>query len=122
MIMPGGTALEAVGLPPAMRPVAEAPNLQSIGYLAYLQPDDSSLEISQALPQRTIGRFPIKGPLNLGGTRPSGIAVSVERGLLAVTTKPGTVHLIAIQARIAPSMDRTPSQIAVTGGASSVRR
>jgi hypothetical protein len=56
----------------------------------------------------------LKGPLNLTGTRPTGLAFSPERGLLAVTTKPGAVHLIAIQSRVALEVDwPRPTQAAM---------
>ncbi|HKI18528.1 MAG TPA: acyl-phosphate glycerol 3-phosphate acyltransferase, partial [Isosphaeraceae bacterium] len=58
----------------------------------------------------TLGQFPLKGPLNLGGTRPTGLSFSADRGLLAVATKPGTVYLISIRSRLetenGPQKDR----------------
>jgi glycerol-3-phosphate acyltransferase PlsY len=71
-----------------------------VGYLLYALPEESALELAQASPRRSIGRFPLKGPLNLGGTRPSGLAFCAERGLIAVATKPGTVHLVSIRSRL----------------------
>jgi glycerol-3-phosphate acyltransferase PlsY len=69
------------------------------GYLLYTLPDDAVIELAQASPRRSMGRFPIKGPLNLTGTRPSGLAFCAERDLCAVTTKPGAVHLVSIRSR-----------------------
>ncbi|MFO0888723.1 MAG: hypothetical protein U0790_06200 [Isosphaeraceae bacterium] len=99
IVMPPSPEAEAVGLPaPATRPGVSPGG--GVGYIAYLRPDDSALEIVQASPRLPVGQFPIRGPFNLGGTRPSGLAACPGRGLLAVATKPGTVHLIAIQSRL----------------------
>ena len=70
----------------------------------------------RSLPDSPLGQFPLKGPLNLGGTRPSGLAFCPERGLLAVATKPGTVHLIEIRSRLAsPSPGCGPSTRGISG-------
>ncbi|QEH37364.1 Glycerol-3-phosphate acyltransferase [Aquisphaera giovannonii] len=69
-------------------------------FLAIARPEESCLEIvHDGSPRQTLGRFPMKGPFNLGGTHPSGLAYSPHRGLLAVATKPGTVHLIEVRLR-----------------------
>jgi glycerol-3-phosphate acyltransferase PlsY len=72
-----------------------------MSYLVFTRSEQSVLELAQVSPRCTIGQFPLKGPLNLGGTRPSGLAFCLERGLLAVATKPGTLHLISIRSLIA---------------------
>ena len=69
-------------------------------YLFFTRPDVSALEIVQVDPGRTLGRFPVKGPFNLGGTETTGLAFSRTRGLLAVATKPGTVHLVRLESRL----------------------
>jgi glycerol-3-phosphate acyltransferase PlsY len=112
IILPTGADTEAVGLPAPLAADDSHQSASSLGYLAFLRTEESSLEITQAWPQHTAGRMPIKGPLNLGGTRPSGLAVSVERRLLAVATKPGTVHLIAFRSRLGPESDPTPRRLA----------
>jgi hypothetical protein len=87
------------------------------GYLLYTLPDESMLEVAQSPPQRVLGRFPIKGPLNLGGTRPSGLAFCPARGLAAVTTKPGTVHLVSIRSRVESGSGQRGDRIAANQGA-----
>jgi glycerol-3-phosphate acyltransferase PlsY len=93
MVMPTGLESEAVAVP---GPRSTA----SPDYLVLTRPDDSALEIVQATPRRTLGKFPVMGPFNLGGTETSGLAYCHARGLLAVSTKPGTVHLIRLQSRL----------------------
>ena len=69
-------------------------------YLIFTRPDVSALEIVQVKPARTLGLFPVKGPFNLGGTETTGLTYSRSRGLLAVATKPGTVHLVRLESRL----------------------
>ncbi|MDG3004036.1 glycerol-3-phosphate 1-O-acyltransferase PlsY [Paludisphaera mucosa] len=70
------------------------------GYLVVARPDDSSLEMVQIAPPIVLGRFPVLGPLNVGGAEPSGLAYCARRRLLAAATKPGTVHLIRLESRV----------------------
>ena len=84
------------------------------GYLLYTLPDESAVELAQSSPRRTLGRFPVYGPLNLGGSPPSGLAYYADRGLAAITTKPGTVHLVSIRSRIEGNQRNRPDQIAST--------
>jgi len=93
IVMPTALESEAVAVP---GPKATA----SPDYLVLTRPDDSMLEVVQASPRRTLGKFPIMGPLNLGGAETSGLAYCHARGLLAVSTKPGTIHLIRLQSRL----------------------
>jgi glycerol-3-phosphate acyltransferase PlsY len=93
IVMPTALESEAVAVP---GPTSSA----SPDYLVLTRPDDSALEIVQATPRRTLGKFPVMGPLNLGGAETSGLAYCRARGLLAVSTKPGTVHLIRLQSRL----------------------
>ena len=90
------------------------PYSSDAGYLLCTVPDESVMELVQTSPQRILGRFPLKGPLNLGGTRPSGLALSIDRGLIAVVTKSGTVHLVAIQSRIGPTPPQPEKHIAAS--------
>jgi glycerol-3-phosphate acyltransferase PlsY len=116
IVMPSLPACDAVALEsPGSQPGASDMR-SSVGYLVYTRPEESVLEIVQSSPLVTLGRFPIKGPLNLGGTRPSGLALCAERGLLAVTTKPGTVHLISIRSRLEPGPTTDEKQIATATG------
>jgi len=69
-------------------------------YLVLTRPDDSALEIVQVSPRRTLGLFPVKGPFDLGKTETTGLAYCRSRGLLAVATKPGTVHLVRLESRL----------------------
>jgi glycerol-3-phosphate acyltransferase PlsY len=69
-------------------------------YLISARPQESALEIVQVTPRHSLGRFPLWGPLNLGRTRPTGLAYSAGSGLLAVATRSGTVHLIEVRSRL----------------------
>jgi glycerol-3-phosphate acyltransferase PlsY len=100
IVMPTDRESEAVALERGDPTSGRAPDSPSVGYLVSTRPDQSDLEIAQVAPRVIIGHFPLKGPLNLGGTRPSGLAFSPDRGLLAVATKPGTVHLIEVRSRV----------------------
>lgn len=97
IVMPTLQESEAV---PFDRGPSRSGSAPAVGYLVFTRPEQSLLELSQVSPRTTVGQFPLKGPLNLGGTRPSGLAYSPDRGLLAVATKPGTVHLIEIRSRL----------------------
>lgn len=83
-------------------------------YLIETVPDGSGLEVAQAASRKRVGLLPIRGSANLGGIRPSGLAYSPERGLLAVANRQGgSVHLIAI--RSARSQEQAPEKLAVLG-------
>jgi glycerol-3-phosphate acyltransferase PlsY len=90
-----------------------------VGFLLYTLPDESAVELAQSTPRRALGRFPVKGPLNLGGTSPSGLAFSAERGLVAITTKAGTVHLVSIRSCIFDSAGQSARRVAATAGSTS---
>ena len=92
------------------------------GYLVYTLPEESALELAQSSPRLAVGRFPLKGPLNLGGTRPSGLAFCAERGLIAVATKPGTVHLISIRSRLGSESDADPGKRQIAAAAALARK
>ena len=70
------------------------------GHILLTRPDESSLDLVQLAPRRTLGRFPMMGPLNLGRTEPADLAYCEGRRLLAVATKSGAVHLIRLQSRL----------------------
>ena len=65
--------------------------------IAWPRPQESGLELYEAATMRPLGRLCIRGALNLSPTRPTGVAKAVERGLVAVATRSGSVHLIAIR-------------------------
>jgi acyl-phosphate glycerol 3-phosphate acyltransferase len=114
IVMPASGEHEAVALQDSNSPAGQGRGICSADYLVYTRPEQSVLELVQVTPRCIIGRFPLKGPLNLAGTSPSGLAFSPERGLLAVTTKPGAVHLIAVHSRVALEADwPTPAQAAM---------
>jgi hypothetical protein len=60
---------------------------------------ESAVDLYEAVSMRCLGRLPLRGPMNLSPTRPTGLAYSSERGLLAVATRSGSVHLIAARPR-----------------------
>ena len=60
-------------------------------------PDDSTLEVSKMGVSHPFGQFPLRGAANLGAIRPTGIACSNERSLIAVTSRSGGVHLISVK-------------------------
>jgi acyl-phosphate glycerol 3-phosphate acyltransferase len=70
-----------------------------VDYLVCTRHHDSVLELFQTEPRESLGRLPLKGPLNLGRTRPTGLAYSRERGLLAVATRSGTIHMVEMLPR-----------------------
>jgi acyl-phosphate glycerol 3-phosphate acyltransferase len=67
------------------------------GCVACTRPRESGLELYEAASRRPLGRLPLRAALNLGPTRPTGVAYATGRGLLAVATRSGSVHLIAIR-------------------------
>ena len=119
IIMPTAQESEAVAISRSSSPLDAPSAPPAADYLAYTRPDDSALELAQLWPFRALGQFPLKGPLNLGGTRPSGIAFSVERNLLAVATKPGTVYLISVRSRLEPLDPPRKDRIATTANPAS---
>jgi glycerol-3-phosphate acyltransferase PlsY len=68
-------------------------------YLVTTRDNESTLEVIQARPQHELGRFPLLGPFNLGRTRPTSLAYSPERNLIAVATRTGSIHLVALRVR-----------------------
>jgi len=116
IIMPTARESEAVAIQRPASPVDDSSGLPVVGYLVYTRPDDSALELAQATPVQTLGQFPLKGPLNLGGTRPTGLCFSAERGLLAVATKPGTVYLISVRSRLESENGEPKDRIATSAG------
>ena len=69
-------------------------------YLISTRQSESVLEVLQTAPQHCLGRFPLLGPFNLGRTRPTGLAYSAKRSLIAVATRSGSIHLVAMHSRL----------------------
>ena len=67
--------------------------------VAWPRAQESGLDLYEAGSMRPLGRLCIRGALNLSPTRPTGVAQAAERGLLAVATRSGSVHLIAVRPR-----------------------
>lgn len=115
IIMPTLQASEAVAIQHPAISDDDSAGPPPAGYILYTRPDDSALELAQATPVQTLGRFPLTGPLHIGSTRPTGLCFSSENGLIAVATKPGTVYVISLRSRLGPSPEPQEARIA-TGG------
>jgi glycerol-3-phosphate acyltransferase PlsY len=62
------------------------------------RPRESVLRIDDELGRPDYsGRFPLRTALSLGSTRATGIDVAPSRGLIAVATRSGSLHLIGIR-------------------------
>jgi glycerol-3-phosphate acyltransferase PlsY len=72
--------------------------------IACTLPNRSGLALVDVPSRRELGRLPLHGgALKLSPIRPTGIAFTPERGLLAVANRSGGVHLIAI--RLGPELE-----------------
>lgn len=61
-------------------------------------PHGSGLEFSQPARRTTLGTLTLRsGSLGFGTVRPTGLALSRERGLIAVVNRSGGVHLVAVR-------------------------
>jgi acyl-phosphate glycerol 3-phosphate acyltransferase len=104
IMMPVATQSESVAIDaPARGYNANADGMsdlpRQVQYLVCTRHRDSVLELFQSEPRQSLGRLPLKGPLNLGRTRPTGLAYSRDRGLLAVATRSGTIHMVEMLPR-----------------------
>jgi glycerol-3-phosphate acyltransferase PlsY len=61
------------------------------------RPGGSGLDLFEAATRRPLGRLLLRGAMNLSPIRPTGLAHAPGRGLLAVATRSGSVHLIAVR-------------------------
>ena len=93
--------LPQVGENPAAEDSEEA-RVRHVDFLICTRHHDSVLELFQTEPRQSLGRLPLKGPLNIGRTRPTGLAYSRDRGLLAVATRSGTIHMVEMVPRSGP--------------------
>jgi glycerol-3-phosphate acyltransferase PlsY len=69
-------------------------------YIVCTRQKESMLELFQSTPRQSLGQLPLRGPFNLGRTRPTSVAYAPELGLLAVSTRTGTIHLIELESRL----------------------
>jgi glycerol-3-phosphate acyltransferase PlsY len=67
------------------------------GHIASVEVDSSELDIREIGSPKALGRLPLRGSANFAPIRPTGVAYSPERGLIAVTSRSGGVHLIEIR-------------------------
>ncbi len=89
-------------------------------FLICARQDESTLEVLQTSPRCSLGRLSLRGSFNLGRTRPTGLAYAPERGLLAVATRSGAIHLVEVAPRGATEDLRHPG-LATTRDAASQR-
>ena len=68
------------------------------------------LDLVQVATPTILGRFPVFGPMNLAGAEPSGLAFNAPRGLIAAVTKPGAVHVIRLESRLAQLAPSPPAR------------
>lgn len=105
IMMPAGSEGNAIALesPARTSPTGSKELSQAAGshadFLVTTRENESALEILQTQPQHEVGRFPLLGPFNLGRVRPTGLAYSRERGLIAVATRTGSIHLVEMTTR-----------------------
>ncbi len=101
IMMPVASPSEAIAIPSPLKrrhgsSNAAAESIPSPDFVVSARHRDSVIELVQNAPFRPLGRLPLTGPLNLGKTRPTGLAYSPERGLLAVSTRSGSIHLLEL--------------------------
>jgi acyl-phosphate glycerol 3-phosphate acyltransferase len=92
---------------------SELDPIHHVDYLVCTRHRDSVLELFQTTPTQSLGRLPLKGPLNLSRTRPTGLAYARERALLAVATRSGTIHIVKMIPRGGRPTDSGSDPIAV---------
>ena len=94
LLVPVGGEAVAVASPP------DGSEGEAARYLVTAPEGESGLRLLQVEPPALLGRFPILGPLNLGGAEPAALAYSPARRLIAVATRPGTVHVVRLESRL----------------------
>jgi acyl-phosphate glycerol 3-phosphate acyltransferase len=127
IIMPVASQAEALAIKPplagtsvALGPAQSEPSKPE--YLLCTRQRESVLELVKTTPLQTLGQIPLKGPFNLGRTRPSGLAYSPERGLAAVATRTGTIHVIELAPRSPSSTPSSLTDEVATAPSDKVRR
>jgi glycerol-3-phosphate acyltransferase PlsY len=100
IMMPVASPSEAIAIEsprtPDEKPVPASSAIRRPDYVICTRHRDSVIELMQNSPLYPLGRLPLTGPLNIGRTRPTGLTYAPERGLLAVSTRSGSIHLIAL--------------------------
>jgi glycerol-3-phosphate acyltransferase PlsY len=99
IMMPAGLDSDAIGLAAPGAALSRAPQCCRPDYVVTTRDNESALEILRTRPQHEVGRFPLLGPFNLGRTRPTGLAYSPQRNLIAVATRTGSIHVVALRVR-----------------------
>ncbi len=99
IMMPAGSDGDTIAIEAPDTTPAETGHLPHPDYVVTSRASDSSLEILQTRPQHEVGRFPLLGPFNLGRTRPTGLAYSPTRHLIAVATRTGSIHVVELRTR-----------------------
>ncbi len=67
-------------------------------FLVSTMPEESAIEVQKVASSAAIGRLPLRGSAHVGLIKPTALAVSSERGLIAVANRSGGVNLVAIEA------------------------
>lgn len=98
ILMPVASDRECAVMPPPGGPRDASP---LSGFLLSVPPDDSSLEVHGLASSNPLGRLTLRGSGNLGTIRPTGLSCSRERGLIAVTSRSGGVHLVSARPKAA---------------------
>ncbi|WP_315850950.1 glycerol-3-phosphate acyltransferase [Planctomyces sp. SH-PL62] len=116
ILIPAVDEHDAVALAARPNPdhAASDAGTDTAAYLVVSQPEDSTLDLVQVAPTVLLGRFPVLGPLNLGGAETSALAFNDRRRILAAATKPGAVHVIRLESRMDPAAAPPPSRIAAS--------
>jgi glycerol-3-phosphate acyltransferase PlsY len=100
IMMPAGSESDTIAIEaPATDPQGRGSRIGHPDYVVTTRENESALEFLQTKPQHEVGRFPLFGPFNLGRTRPTGLAYSPERHLIAVATRTGSIHVVELRAR-----------------------
>lgn len=90
---------DAIVMPVASNRDAVVVHLPDVGdCLLGASADGTTLELRTGRRRRTLGTIHLKGgTIGLSSTKPLGVAFSPERKLIAVATRSGGVHLLAVQ-------------------------
>ena len=103
IMMPVASPSEAIAIEsPRQSSQAEAGKASAMPHPEYVvctRHRESVVEVMQNSPLYPLGRLPLTGPLNIGRTRPTGLAYAPERALLAISTRSGSIHLLELSWR-----------------------
>lgn len=98
ILMPVNTDRECVLIPPIGSRVVGDP---VAARLVAVRAEESAVEVREMASAAMLGRLPLSGAGNLGAIRPSGVAYAPDRGLLAITSRSGGIHLVAVRPKVA---------------------